>query len=80
MTTSNLTLEEQATNYVTLQHIQLVQKHLHIIVKELLDRGELHDQSKLEPPGAKKVQPSIRKRLGMNTLVRTNDKICNPYK
>lgn len=46
----NLTLEQQATNYETCKHIQLVQKNLHYVVAELLERGELHDQSKLNSP------------------------------
>lgn len=45
-----LSLEEKATNFETMQHIMLVQKHLHIICKQLLDRAEAHDASKLEPP------------------------------
>ena len=45
-----LTVEQQATNYHTMQHIQLVQKFLNRFIKELLNRGELHDQSKLAPP------------------------------
>lgn len=43
-------LEQLATNFKTTQHIMLVQKHIHIIVKQLLDRGLQHDQSKLAPP------------------------------
>ena len=49
-TETRLSVEEQATNFVTMQHIQLVQHHLHIIIKHLLDRGEQHDASKLAPP------------------------------
>ena len=45
-----LTLEEQATNAATMYHIAMVQKLLHIFVKELLERADLHDQSKLVPP------------------------------
>lgn len=45
-----MTLEEQATNFQTLKHIQLVQKLLHHCVVDLLRRGEVHDQSKLESP------------------------------
>jgi hypothetical protein len=46
----NLTLEEKATNFETLKHIQLVQKLLHNMAAELLTRAEKHDQSKLEHP------------------------------
>lgn len=47
---SKLTLEEQATNAVTMEHIRLVQHHLNIVIKCLLGRGEAHDRSKLESP------------------------------
>lgn len=45
-----LTLEEQATNATTMHHIAKVQTLLHKIAKELLDRADIHDQSKLESP------------------------------
>jgi hypothetical protein len=45
-----LTLEEQATNFQTMQHIARVQHFLHAIAIELLRRAELHDQSKLASP------------------------------
>ncbi len=48
--THSLTLEEQAINYVTMQHIREVGILLHRIAKELLDRADEHDQSKLAPP------------------------------
>lgn len=47
---NGLTLEEQATNFETVKHIQLVQSLLNRVVKALLDRGEKHDQSKLVHP------------------------------
>src|SRR6478609_10844443 len=34
----------------TYQHIQLVQRLLHSVVRELMYRGENHDQSKLKDP------------------------------
>lgn len=46
----HLTVEEQATNYQTFRHIERVRNILNDFVKELLERGELHDQSKLGPP------------------------------
>lgn len=46
----NLTLEEQATNAATLHHIGTVQTLLHKIVKDILDRADIHDQSKLASP------------------------------
>ena len=36
----------------TLNHIRLVQAFLHDVVRELLDRADEHDQSKLESPEA----------------------------
>ena len=46
----DLTLEERATNYETMQHIARVQQHLTTFVKELLSRSQQHDQSKLRRP------------------------------
>lgn len=45
-----LTLEEQATNYATFRHIETVRNLLNDCVMELLSRGKLHDQSKLQAP------------------------------
>jgi hypothetical protein len=45
-----LTQEEQATNYVTMRHIERVRYLLDYFVMEMLRRGQLHDQSKLEQP------------------------------
>jgi hypothetical protein len=45
-----LSLEEQATNAATMHHINMVQSLIHKVVKELLDRADVHDQSKLESP------------------------------
>lgn len=47
---TELTLDEQATNNDTRKHIATVGKFVHFVVKELLDRADVHDQSKLEPP------------------------------
>lgn len=46
----SLTLEQQATNFATMQHIERVRDLLNKMVVHLLFRGELHDQSKLESP------------------------------
>jgi len=43
----DLTLEEQATNAQTLEHIQNVRNLINIAVRELLHRAEIHDVSKL---------------------------------
>jgi predicted metal-dependent phosphoesterase TrpH len=45
-----LTLEQKATNFDTMRHIERVRNLLHIAIKELLDRAEKHDQSKLVSP------------------------------
>lgn len=47
---NGLTVEERATNYETMRHIEQVRHFLNLFAKALLDRGELHDQSKLAPP------------------------------
>lgn len=46
----NLSLEQQATNYVTMRHIERVRNILNEFVANLLQRGQKHDQSKLESP------------------------------
>lgn len=45
-----LTIEQKACNAETLEHIRNVQKYLNLLVRQLLDRGEKHDSSKLESP------------------------------
>lgn len=50
MTDQKLTLEEQATNFATMRHIERVRNLLNAVIKELLDLAEKHDQSKLEQP------------------------------
>lgn len=47
---NKLTPEEEATNFHTLTHIMKVRDNLDIIIKELLKRGQEHDQSKLVDP------------------------------
>lgn len=47
---TELSLEEKACNYETMRHIERVRNLLNQIAIELLKRGELHDQSKLESP------------------------------
>lgn len=42
--------EQAATNFDTMRHIERVRNLLNMFVFELLERGELHDQSKLESP------------------------------
>ena len=48
--TNGLTIEEQATNYQTMRHIERVRNLLDNIAAHLLRRGKDHDQSKLERP------------------------------
>lgn len=45
-----LSLEEKATNFDTMRHIERVRNLLNLVVSDLLKRGELHDQTKLESP------------------------------
>lgn len=44
------TLEEQAGNFVTMRHIELVRNFLNHFAVLLLKRGQKHDQSKLVEP------------------------------
>jgi len=44
---TELSLEEQATNNQTRAHIEVVRNLINMAVRELLRRGEIHDQSKL---------------------------------
>lgn len=50
MTNESLTLEEQATNYATMRHIERVRNLLGGMIAELLVRARDHDQSKLQQP------------------------------
>ena len=45
-----MTLEEKATSFETLKHIQNVAYFLNKVSIELMKRAEVHDQSKLEEP------------------------------
>lgn len=45
-----LTEAEKACNYDTMRHIERVRNLLNLAIRNLLDRGERHDQSKLESP------------------------------
>lgn len=45
-----LTIEQKATNYETYKHISRIRNLLNKCSCELLKRGELHDQSKLQTP------------------------------
>lgn len=47
---NTLTTEQRATNYETFRHIERVRNLLNLCVADLLRRGELHDQSKLDSP------------------------------
>ncbi len=45
-----LNTEQKAANFDTCQHIQQVQRMLNKVIRDLLDRSEKHDQSKLASP------------------------------
>lgn len=45
-----LSLKEKATNYETMVHIQQVQKAVNKLAMLAIERGRVHDRSKLEPP------------------------------
>src|SRR5688572_5039655 len=47
---NGLSLEEKATNYETFRHIEKVQSFIHMVIRDLLDRAEKHDQTKLDHP------------------------------
>ena len=50
MSNDQLTLEEQATNFQTMRHIQTVGRYINLVIRELLERAEDHDESKLHHP------------------------------
>lgn len=45
-----MTLEEKATNFETMRHIERVRNLLNMVIRDLSHRGEEHDQTKLESP------------------------------
>lgn len=47
---SKLSLKEKATNYETMLHIQQVQKAVNKLSMLAIERGRVHDRSKLESP------------------------------
>jgi len=49
-TVEGLTPKQQAVNYETMRHIELVRNLLNKVIVELLRRAEKHDQSKLVSP------------------------------
>lgn len=49
-----LTIEQKACNDETWKHINRVQHYLNLFIKELLDRGNVHDKSKMESPEVEK--------------------------
>ncbi len=46
----SLSLEEQACNFQTSLHIKRVGQLIHVVVKNMLDRADHHDDSKLQSP------------------------------
>lgn len=49
---AELSTEVLAVNFKTMRHMERVRNLLNVVIVELLKRGELHDQSKLESPEA----------------------------
>lgn len=49
-TIEGLTEEQQAVNFETMRHIEMVRNLLNKVVVELIERGKKHDQSKLSSP------------------------------
>ena len=47
---TKLTLEQRATNHETWKHIHRVRNLLNRVAVQLLERGEVHDQTKLDSP------------------------------
>jgi hypothetical protein len=47
---NNLTLEQKATNFETMRHIERVRNLLCIVIDQIQVRGIMHDQSKLMTP------------------------------
>lgn len=45
-----LTAEQKAANYETMRHIERVRNLLNKVAQDMLQRGEEHDQSKMESP------------------------------
>ena len=45
-----MNIKEQATNFTTMRHIERVRNLLNVCIKDIMDRQEKHDQSKLESP------------------------------
>ena len=60
-----LTEPEKATNFDTMRHIERVRNLLNVFVVELLKRGELHDQSKLESPEVEALTANTARLAGM---------------
>lgn len=62
----DLSMEEKAVNYATLRHAESVRNLLNVVVKELMDRGESHDQTKMQQPERKYFMEHTHK-LGTTT-------------
>jgi hypothetical protein len=53
-TIEHLTLEQQATNFDTMRHIEKVRNLISSVIVELMERAQKHDQSKLSSPEIEK--------------------------
>jgi len=60
-----MTTEQETTNYYTMLHIQRVRNLLNLFASELLTRGELHDQSKLQSPEVEVLTENTSKLKGL---------------
>lgn len=45
-------MKESDASFKTLRHMEAVRNYINLCIRELLSRGELHDQSKLQSPEA----------------------------
>jgi hypothetical protein len=43
-------IDQEDARFKTLRHIETVRNYLNLCIRELLERAERHDQSKLESP------------------------------
>lgn len=64
-TIEGLTEEQQAVNFETMRHIELVRNLVDKIIIELMDRARKHDQSKLRPPEVELFTEFTEKLRGM---------------
>lgn len=64
-TIEGLTEEQQAVNFETMRHIEMVRNIVDLIIVELMERARKHDQSKLKPPEVELFTEFTEKLRGM---------------